>query len=85
MTQDLRSKDQAAQDRIETLESQLAAADIENEEHEQTIKSLLVQLRQFYADRTYCPWESRYFLIKTIACAYRYVLQIQHVGGLGHT
>ena len=66
MTQDLRSKDQAAQDRIETLESQLAAADIENEEHEQTIKSLLVQLRQFYADRTYCPWESRYFPIKTI-------------------
>ena len=55
MAQDLRSKDQAAQDRIEVLESQLAAADIENEELEQTIKSLLVQLRQFYADRTYCP------------------------------
>jgi len=38
MAQDLRSKDQAAQDRIEVLESQLAAADIENDELLQTIK-----------------------------------------------
>ena len=61
MAQDLRVKDQAAQDRIDVLQeriavlkSQLDAADIENEEHQQTIKSLLVQLRQFQADRTFC-------------------------------
>ncbi len=54
VAQDLRSKDQAAQDRIDTLESQLDAADIEILELEQTVKSLLVQLRQFQADREFC-------------------------------
>ncbi len=38
MTQDLRPRDQAAQDRIDTLKSQLDAVDIENEELLQTIK-----------------------------------------------
>ena len=55
MTQDLRLKDQAAQEHIDKLQSQLDAADIENEEHLQTIKSLLVQLRQYQADREFCP------------------------------
>ena len=55
MTQDLRAKDQAAKDRINELESQLDAADIENEELSQTIKSLMVQLRQYQADREFCP------------------------------
>jgi hypothetical protein len=53
MVQDLRAKDQAAQDRIEELESQLYAADIENEELQQTIKSLQVQLNLMMQDRTY--------------------------------
>ena len=54
MAQDLRSKDQAAKDRIDELEFQLDAADIENDELRQTIKSLMVQLRQFQADREFC-------------------------------
>jgi len=60
MTQDLRLKDQAAQDRIDilqdqvdTLESQLDAADIENEELKQKVKTLMVQLNQMITDRTF--------------------------------
>jgi len=52
-TNDLRPKDQAAQDRIDELQSQLDAADIENEEllqkikdREQVIKSLQVERDQ---------------------------------------
>ena len=55
MAQDLRSKDQAAQDRIDTLESQLDAADIENEELKQKIIDRDVLINQFIKDRTYCP------------------------------
>ncbi len=55
MAQDLRSKDQAAQDRIDELEAALDSAEIENEELQQTIKSLMVQLRQYQADREFCP------------------------------
>ncbi len=55
MTQDLRPKDQAAQEHIDVLRSQLDAADIEIEELQQTVKSLLVQLRQYQADREFCP------------------------------
>ena len=57
MTQDLRSKDQAAQDRIEVLESQLDAADIEIEEllqkvkeGEQVIKSLQWEVQQLLCE-----------------------------------
>ena len=57
MTQDLRSKDQAAQDRIDVLESQLDAADIEIEELQQTnkeknqvIKSLQWENRQLICE-----------------------------------
>ena len=38
MTQDLRPKDQAAQDHMDVLQSQLDAADIEIEELEQKVK-----------------------------------------------
>ena len=51
----MRANDDVTKEHIERLESQLDAADIENEELKQTIKSLMVQLRQFHADRTYCP------------------------------
>ena len=57
MTQDLRSRDQAAQDRIEVLQSQLDAADIENEEllqaikeKDQVIKSLQWENRQLICE-----------------------------------
>ena len=46
MAQDLRAKDQAALDRIEELESQLDAADVEIEELEQVIKGLLMERDQ---------------------------------------
>ena len=55
MAQDLRSKDQAAQDRIEYLEYQPDAADIENEELKQKIIDRDVLINQFIQDRTYCP------------------------------
>ena len=57
MAQDLRSKDQAAQDRIDVLESQLDAADIEieelqqtNNEKDQVIKSLQWENRQLICE-----------------------------------
>ena len=57
MTLDLRAKDQAAQDRIDILESQLAASDIENEEllqaikeKDQVIKSLQWENRQLICE-----------------------------------
>ena len=50
MAQDLRSKDQAAADRISVLESQLDAADIEIEELMQVIKSLQWENRQLICE-----------------------------------
>ena len=50
----MRANDSVTAEYIEKLESQLDAADIEIEELQQTIKSLLVQLRQMQADRTFC-------------------------------
>ena len=55
MTQDLRSKDQAAVDEIDRLQSQLDASDIENEELRQKIIDRDVLINQFITDRTYCP------------------------------
>ena len=55
MTQDLRPKDQAAQDRIDELESQLDAADIENEELQQAYDALRVEHDAMVKDRTYTP------------------------------
>ena len=49
----MRVNDEVTTEHIERLESQLDAADIENEELRQTIKSLMVQLRQMQADRTF--------------------------------
>ena len=56
MTQDLRPKDQAAQDRIDELESQLDAADIENEELLQKVKDreLVIKSLQMERDQILC-------------------------------
>ena len=51
----MRANDEVTAEHIERLESALEAADIENEELKQTVKSLLVQLRQYQADREFCP------------------------------
>ena len=51
----MKAYDEAAQEHIDRLQSALDAADIENEELQQTIKSLMVQLRQYQADREFCP------------------------------
>jgi hypothetical protein len=47
--------DQLAQDHIDLLESQLLAADIENEELKQEIIALKAELSRMMADRSYCP------------------------------
>lgn len=50
----MRANDEVTAEHIEKLESQLDAADIENEELRQTVKSLLVQLQQYHVDREFC-------------------------------
>ena len=49
----MRANDEITAEHIEKLESQLDAADIENDELRQTIKSLMVQLHQMMADREF--------------------------------
>ena len=49
----MRANDEITAEHIEKLESQLDAADIENEELRQTVKSLQVQLQYMVGDRTY--------------------------------
>ena len=55
MAQDLRSKDQAAQDRIEYLEYQLDAADLTISAVKRERDAAVNQVRRMQADRTYCP------------------------------
>ena len=52
-TRDMRANDSVTTEHIERLESALDAADIENEELRQTVKSLQVQLQYMVCDRTY--------------------------------
>ena len=47
--------DEVAKERIEILESQLQAADIENDELKQDLFSLKVELQRLISDRSYCP------------------------------
>ncbi len=47
--------DELAKERIEVLESQLQAADIENDELKQKYHDLKVELQRLIADRSYCP------------------------------
>ena len=49
----MRVNDEVTTEHIERLESALDAADIENEELRQTVKSLQVQLQHMVCDRTY--------------------------------
>jgi len=54
-TRDMKAYDEAAQERIEVLESQLLAADIENEEWEKLYTALKVEFDRMIYDRNYCP------------------------------
>ena len=47
--------DEVAQEHIDVLESQLLAADIENDELKQDIIDLRVELQRLISDRSYCP------------------------------
>ena len=47
--------DEVAKERIEVLESQLLAADIENEELKQKYINLKAEYDLMISDRTFCP------------------------------
>jgi len=49
----MRANDEITKDHIEFIESQLLVLEVENEELKQTVKSLMVQLNQMVADRTF--------------------------------
>lgn len=49
----MRVNDEITAEHIEFIESQLLVLEVENEELKQTVKSLMVQLQQYHADRTF--------------------------------
>ena len=54
MTQDLRSKDQAAQDEIDRLDDHCSNLEVEILELEQVIKSLQVENRELRSNQEFC-------------------------------
>jgi len=54
-TRDMSQNDELAKERIDVLESQLLAADIETDEWRQKYHDLKVEYERMIADRTFCP------------------------------
>ncbi len=54
MTQDLRSKDQAAKDRIEFLDDHCSNLEVEILELQQVVKSLLVENKELRSNQEFC-------------------------------